>query len=92
MAAGGHDGTTMSDTHDTPQAAEEPHGSVTDHDGGHGPDSHGDDGHGPDGHGHLSEPLGPIGWSMWGVGVLGILVALVMTVAFAYSTGFVLGA
>jgi hypothetical protein len=102
MAAGGHDGRTMSDahdkthdtTHDTTHAAGEGHGSTPVHDAGHGDDAHGDDAHGAghgDGHGHVSEPLGPIGWAMWGAGVLGVLVAAVMTAVFAVSTGFVLG-
>ena len=77
---------TLSDTHDTTHAADEPHGSAAAHDAGHG-----DDGH-VAGHGHVSEPLGPIGWAMWGAGVLGVLVAAVMTAVLAYATGFVLGA
>jgi len=76
----------MSDTHDTTHAAGEGHGSTAVHDAGHGDDTHGA------GHGHVSEPLGPIGWAMWGAGALGVLVAAVMTAVFAVATGFVLGA
>jgi hypothetical protein len=93
MAAGGHHDRTMSDTHDT-HAAGEGHGPTPVHDTGHGDDTHGaghDDGH-DGGHGHVSEPLGPIGWAMWGAGALGVLVAAVMTAVFAVATGFVLGA
>jgi hypothetical protein len=95
MAGGGHDGRTMSDTDDTTHAAGESHGSTPVHDAGHGDDDHGDNTHGAghdDGHGHVSEPLGPIGWAMWGAGALGVLVAAVMTAVFAVATGFVLGA
>jgi hypothetical protein len=87
MAAGGHDDRTMSDTHDTTHGA----GDET-HDTTHGA---GDETNGAghdDGHGHVSEPLGPIGWAMWGAGVLGVLVAAVMTAVFAVATGFVPGA
>lgn len=80
----------MSDMDDTTHAADESHGSTPVHDAGHGDDTHGA-GH-DDGHGHVSEPLGPIGWAMWGAGALGVLVAAVMTAVFAVATGFVLGA
>jgi hypothetical protein len=71
------------DAHGASQVVEGPHGSATDH---------GDDGHGHDDHGHASEALGPIDWSMWGVGLLGVAVALAMTVGFVLSTGFSFGA
>ena len=84
----------MSDTHDTTHAADEPHGAAAAHDAGHGGDAHAGT-HATDhddGHGHVSEPLGPIGWALWGAGALGVLVAAVMTAVFAVATGFVLGA
>jgi hypothetical protein len=58
-----------------------PHGAAGDH---------GDD-HGHDDHGHASEALGGIDWPMWGVGVLGVALALVMTAALTMSTGFNFG-
>ena len=85
----------MSDTHETTHSAGESHGATAGHDAGHGGAGHDDETHGAahdDGHGHVSEPLGPIGWPMWGAGVLGVLVAAVMTAVFAVATGFVLGA
>lgn len=70
------------DVHGTSQVVEGPHGSTTDH----------GDGHGHDDHGHVSEPLGPIDWPMWGVGVLGVLAALAIVWVFVLGTGFVFGA
>jgi hypothetical protein len=95
MAAGGHPDTMsethaagdhgagvppaqVPDTHGTSHAVEGPHGSTADH----------GDGHGHDDHGHVSEPLGPTDWAMWGVGVLGAAVALVVVWAIVLGTGF----
>jgi len=50
---------------------------------------HGDD-HGE--HGHAADTLGPIDVRMWGVGVLGVIVALIVTVGFVAATSFVFGA
>jgi hypothetical protein len=86
---------TQDTTHDSTHAADGGQGSTPVHDAGHGDDAHDGDTHGAghgDGHGHVSEPLGPIGWAMWGAGMLGVLVAAVMTAVFAVATGFVLGA
>ena len=73
----------MSDTHPIPDehgsshAVEGPHGSAADH---------GDD------HAHGSEALGPIDWPMWIVGVIGVIVALIMTAGLAAASGFKLAA
>jgi hypothetical protein len=48
-------------------------------------DDHGDD-HESDGHGHGDAALGPIDVAAWGAGLLGIGVALVMTLAFIMAT------
>ncbi len=68
------------DEHGASHAVEGSHGSASDH---------GDD-HGHDDHAHASEALGPVDWRMWGVGVLGVIVALIVTAglvaASAYST------
>ena len=50
---------------------------------------HGED-HGHDDHAHGSEALGPIDWPMWGVGVLGVIVALIVTAGLAAASGFTL--
>ena len=49
-----------------------------------------DDGH-AGGHGdhHDGGTLGPIAWRMWGVGVLGVVAALIVVAAFVVATGFV---
>ncbi len=52
------------------------------HDAGHGGDSHGHDA----GHGIVA--LGPIDWRMWGIGVLGVVVALIIVGGFVVATGF----
>ena len=71
--------------------------SVTDHDshasaaadgaaGAHAGD------HGHDAHGHAADTLGSIDWTMWGVGVLGVVVALIVVAGFVAATGFVFSA
>jgi hypothetical protein len=50
------------------------------HDGGH------------DEHGHGGDTLGPIDWTMWGVGVVGVVAGLIVTAGFVVATGFVFGA
>jgi len=61
--------------------------SDTDH-GAHGaPAAHGT-GHGHDDHGHAADTLGPIDWTMWGVGVLGVVVAAIIVVGFVIATKF----
>ena len=49
-----------------------------------------DDGHvgGHDDH-HDESSLGPIAWRMWGVGVLGVVAALIVIAAFVVATDFV---
>ena len=74
---GGH-AAHVPDTHGTSHAVEGTHGSLADH---------GDD-HGHDDHGHAADALGPIDWPMWGVGVLGVALALVMTACLVLATGF----
>lgn len=51
-------------------------GHADDHGGGHG--DHHDGG-----------TLGPIAWRMWGVGILGVVVALIVVAAFVVATDFV---
>ncbi len=76
----------MSDTHDTSvpdqhgpsDAVAGPHGSTSDH---------GED-HGHDDHAHTGEALGPIDWPMWGVGVVGVVAALIIVAGFALATNF----
>jgi hypothetical protein len=40
-----------------------------------------------DDHGHATEALGPVDVSAWGAGVVGVAVALVVAVCFAWTTG-----
>jgi hypothetical protein len=54
------------------------------HDAGH------DSGHGD--HGHDEGSLGPVDWPMWGAGVLGVVAAIVTTVAVVAATKFVFSA
>lgn len=70
--------TPMSD-HSAP-AAHGGHDDQADAHGGHG--DHGD--HGP--------VLGPIDWKMWGVGVLGVIAALVVVAGMVAATGFAFNA
>jgi hypothetical protein len=72
--AAGH----VPDVHGTSTAVEGVHGS---------PDDHGD-GHGHDDHAHASETLGPIDWTMWGVGILGVVLALAVVAGMVLATGF----
>lgn len=71
----------MSTSHD-PHADDSkigPHGS---------PDDHGED-HGHDDHAHGDgEPLGPLNMAAWGAGALGIVLGLVVALAFAASAGW----
>jgi hypothetical protein len=65
---------TATETHD------EPHGSAG-HGGGHGAS-------GGDGDHHAGEePLGPIDVTMWGLGVLGVILGGVVAVLMAMSVG-----
>jgi hypothetical protein len=76
---GAHGAAPIPDVHGTSHAVEGPHGSAADH---------GDGAHGHDDHAHGGEALGPIDWTMWGVGALGVLLALAMTFCFVLATGF----
>jgi hypothetical protein len=83
--------TTMSDTHGSGEhAAQVPDAHGTSHavEGAHGSTEDHGDGHGHDDHGHVSEALGPIDWTMWGVGVLGVVAALAVVWALVLGTGF----
>jgi len=52
----------------------------------HAPDDHGEE-HGHDDHAHGDEEfLGPIDTVAWGAGVLGVVLGLVVALAFALST------
>jgi hypothetical protein len=70
--------THVPDEHGTSKAVEGVHGSTADH---------GED-HGHDDHAHPSDALGPVDWAMWGAGVLGVLVGLVVTAGLVVATGF----
>jgi hypothetical protein len=77
----------MSDTHAS--HVPDQHGSATAMAGAHGAAAgHGDD-H-SDGHG--GSTLGPVDWTMWGVGAVGVVAALIITAGFVVATGFVFGA
>ncbi len=76
--SGGGAGARVPDEHGRSHAVERGHGSVADH---------GDD-HGHDDHAHAGGTLGPIDWSMWAVGVLGVIVALIVTAGLVAATGF----
>ena len=68
----------MTDPHASTDPDDVHHDVATDH----------GDGHGHDDHGHAGGTLGPIDWPMWGVGVLGVVVALVMTGCFVVASGY----
>lgn len=69
-------GINAPDQHGSTQAAADGHGSADDHGGGHGHDDHG------------GETLGPIDWRMWGVGVVGVVSALIVVAGFVAATDF----
>jgi hypothetical protein len=64
--------------------------SDTDH-GAPGATATHDAGHGHDEHGHATDSLGSIDWPMWSIGLLGVVVAIATTAAFAMATGFNFG-
>ncbi len=78
MPAGGMNETPMSDHDATP--AHDPAAHVDSHDDGQA-GGHGDH--------HDGGTLGPIAWRMWGVGVLGVVAALIIVAAFVVATDFV---
>jgi ABC-type Zn2+ transport system substrate-binding protein/surface adhesin len=63
--------------------------SATDHGTAHAGAGHGD---AHDDHGHAADTLGPIDVRMWGVGIVGVIVALVVAAGFVAATSFVFGA
>ena len=69
------------------EASHAPHAPADEHAGPvHDAVDHGED-HGHDDHAHGAEALGPVdGWA-WGAGALGIAVAAVTAVCFAWATG-----
>jgi hypothetical protein len=73
-------GTNVQDQHGPTHATADAHGAATGNGGAHG------DGHGHDAHG--GEALGPIGWTMWGAGVLGVIAALIVVAGFVAATDF----
>jgi hypothetical protein len=75
----------MSDTHGNhvPDQHDSSHAAADDHAAA--------DGHGHDTHGG-GEALGPIDWTMWGVGVVGVVAALIVTAGFVIATGFAFNA
>jgi hypothetical protein len=70
--------THVPDQHSTTHATGDAHGAAAGdaHGGGHGHDAHG------------GEALGPIDWTMWGVGVLGVVAALIVVAGFVAATDF----
>lgn len=70
--------THVPDVHGTSTVVAGAHGSTADH---------GDD-HGHDDHAHPPEALGPIDWAMWGAGVLGVIVGLIVTAGLVLATSF----
>lgn len=70
--------THIPDEHGSSHVVAGAHGSTADH----------GDGHGHDDHAHAGEALGPIDWTMWAIGVAGVLVALIVTAGLVVATGF----
>jgi len=64
------------DSHDE-HPADEPHGA-RDHgnDGGHGDDA------------NVEQPLGPIDWATWTVGIVSAAIGVLIALGFAISTGY----
>jgi hypothetical protein len=57
------------------------------HDPAHPATDHGQDDHGHGDHGHGEEALGPIDITMWGVGILGVALGLLVAICAAFATG-----
>jgi len=57
---------------------------------GHGPEPHGlgdhGDGDGHDDHGHAEAKLGPVDWTAWTMGFVGVLVGVAMWACFVIAT------
>jgi hypothetical protein len=75
--SGGHEPAPVPDEHGRSHAVEGAHGSTADH---------GDD-HGHDDHAHAGGTLDPIDWAMWGVGILSVIVALIITAGLVAASG-----
>jgi len=73
-----HAGDQVADRHGASHVVAGEHGSTADH----------GDGHGHDDHAHGQDALGPVDWPMWGVGVLGVIVGLVVAAGFSIASGF----
>ena len=69
----------MSDVHASDQPG---HDDAVAH---HATDDHGED-HGHDDHAHGDDALGPIDTFAWGAGLLGVVLGLVVVVAFVLAT------
>jgi len=69
----------MTDLH-APRSAAEPHGA-----GDRGDDAEHDD------RGHAEEALGPIDWTAWGIGALGVAIGVLIAAGFALSAGYLGG-
>lgn len=67
--------------------AEPPAGDAA-HEAGHGGAGH-EGGHGHAEHGHADEALGPIEWSQWAAGLVGVAAGALVAVAFALSSGYI---
>jgi hypothetical protein len=74
--------THVPDEHGTSDVVVGAHGSTADH---------GEE-HGHDDRAHAGDALGPIDWTMWAVGVVGVVVALIVTAGLALATGFAFNA
>jgi hypothetical protein len=73
----------MSDPKDAP--ADPSHDAATETHSEPHADEHAAAGHGE--HGHDEEPLGPPDIGLWGAGIGGVAVAIVLAACFAFSTG-----
>ncbi len=67
----------MSDSHPASPTAHDPAGSA----------APADSDHGHAGHGQASEALGPIDIVMWGVGLLGVTLGLLVALCTAFAVG-----
>jgi ABC-type Zn2+ transport system substrate-binding protein/surface adhesin len=68
---------------DTGHDAAGAHDAAGTHEAGHD-----EQGHGHDEHGHAADTLGPIDWTMWSVGLIGVILAAVVAAGFATASGF----
>jgi hypothetical protein len=72
----------MSELHAAPGAHDDPAPDLDTHDAHAAAAGH------DEGHGHEGMALGPIDWRMWAVGVVGVVVALIITAGFVVATDF----